>query len=151
MANTTISANAASGACDGIVDLFDVGITNPGAQIIIYQGPQPDDPDQSPNQNGTSTPLITFQLPDTPTFDDATNGIAPARTNPTNILPVLANVAVNGVAQWFRCFDRAGTSIVDGDVSTAVAGTGDMQIDDINLNVGEQLRLNTWVYIMPQT
>lgn len=56
---TKISNASAIGACDTVVDLLDVGITNPEARVRIYDGPQPNNVDDAPATGIHATGVIT--------------------------------------------------------------------------------------------
>lgn len=45
---TKISNAAAKAGADTVVDLIDVGVTNPNGKVRIYSGPQPDNVDDAP-------------------------------------------------------------------------------------------------------
>lgn len=56
---TKISNAAAIAACDTVVDLLDVGITNAQAKVRIYDGPQPDNVTDAPATGTHATGAIT--------------------------------------------------------------------------------------------
>lgn len=56
---TKISNAAAIAACDTVVDLLDVGITNANAKVRIYDGPQPDNVTDAPSTGNHATGAIT--------------------------------------------------------------------------------------------
>ena len=43
------------------------------------------------------------------------------------------SAAASGVATWFRLETSGGSFGIDGDISTVADGTGDMQLDDVNV------------------
>lgn len=52
-----------------------------------------------------------------------------------------ATVANSGTATWFRLETSGGVWVLDGDVSTIAAGTGNLQIDTVALASGGTLSL----------
>ena len=56
---TKTKNSAAIAACDTVVDLLDVGVTNPEARVRIYDGPQPDTADDAPATGIHATGAIT--------------------------------------------------------------------------------------------
>jgi len=56
---TKISNASAIAACDTVVDLIDVGITNTEGRVRIYDGPQPDNVDDAPSTGNHATGAIT--------------------------------------------------------------------------------------------
>ena len=49
----------------------------------------------------------------------------------------------SGTATWFRIYQSDGTTwVIDGDISTQVAGTGDMQLDSVAIVLGGNVSMN---------
>ena len=138
MADTDVSQAAAAAAVDAVVDLLDVG----GAGTIeIRDGVKPANPDTA----ATGQVLSTHAL------------AATAFGNATQANPAVATAAAIGdatavatsTATWFRAYSGAGTAVIDGDVSTVAAGTGDMQIDDTAIVSGGTVAINSWTFSQP--
>jgi hypothetical protein len=87
------------------------------AVINIYSGTQP--------AGGGTAGTLLVQLPCSATFaPSATAGILTLNS-------VTAGTAVaSGTATWFRIETSGSVFVLDGDVSTQSAGTGDMTLDD---------------------
>lgn len=65
---------------------------------------------------------------------------APAASNGVltiNPISPATSAAATGTATWWRLLASDGTThVLDGSVSTIAAGTGDMQLDDVNIVLG---------------
>lgn len=136
-----ISNAAAKAACDSIVDLFDGG-SGP-ATLVIYNGTRPVDADTA---IVAQTVLVTFTLAD-PAFGSAVdaNGGGTATANAVN--PVVATAT--GTAQFFRCFDSNGVSILDGSVSDT-SGTGDLKLSSVSILAGIDVTVVSLTCTMPE-
>lgn len=105
-----------------------------GANAIlrIYSGSRP--------STGGAETTILAQLTCNATF-------APAASNGVLTLnPIASDTSANatGTATWFRIYaSDATTHVLDGSVSTIVAGTGDMQLDDVNIVLGGTVAIST--------
>lgn len=141
MANTNISTAASTGrlkaACDFVVDLLDGGA---GAGYIeIRNGTQP----AGPGTSASGTLLATLPLSATAfgAATDASPSVATAAAITSD-----SSAAASGTATWFRAYDSNAVAIIDGDVSTVVAGTGDMQLDDTAIVAGGIVTISAWTY-----
>lgn len=101
--------------------------TRAGANAIlrIYSGTRP-------ATAGAATTILA-QLTCNATF-------APAASNGVltlNPIAAATSAAATGTATWWRILASDGTThVLDGSVSTIAAGTGDMQLDDVNIVLG---------------
>ncbi len=141
MANTQISTAATTGrlkaACDNVVDLLDAGA---GAGYIeIRDGVQPAGPDTA----ATGTLLATLPLSST-AFGAATDADPSVATAAAITSDTSADAS--STATWFRAYDSNALAVIDGDVSTVAAGTGDMQLDDTAIVAGGTVTVNSWTY-----
>lgn len=141
MANTDISQAAAAAACNGIVDLLDASSPTPG-YIEIRDGTKPADPDTA----ATGTLLATCTLSD-PAFGAATTASPSVAT--ANSISDDTSADASSTATWFRAYDGGGTAVIDGDVSTVAAGTGDLQLDDTSIVTGGTVSITSWTVSMP--
>jgi hypothetical protein len=87
------------------------------ATLEIFGGTRPASPDVAPG----STALVTFSMGTGVAFGTATSGVITAATIPS------ATIANNGTATWARLLTSGGVGVIDYDVSTTSAGTGDIQ------------------------
>jgi len=98
--------------------------------IKIFSGTQP--------AGGGAETTVLAQLTGNATF-------APAATGGVLTLDsITADSSANasGTATWFRIYQSNGTTwVVDGDVSTTGAGTGDLQLDDTSIVLGGTVAL----------
>ena len=70
---------------------------------------------------------------------------APAATSGVltlNSITADSSANATGTATWFRIYQSDGTTwVIDGDVSTTAAGTGDLQLDDTSIVLGGTVAL----------
>ena len=133
-----ISTQARNDAGDAIVDLIDLGSTNPNGYIEIRDGVKPVNP-----QTGIgATVLLTTMNFSLPAFGNFSNGISLA-----NSIANDTNVDETGVATWFRIYDRNGTAIMDGDIT--IAGGGDIEFDNVNFIKGGVVAITSLTATMP--
>ena len=133
-----ISTQARNDAGDAIVDLIDLGSTNPNGYIEIRDGVKPVNP-----QTGIgATVLLTTMNFSLPAFGNFSNGISLA-----NSIANDTNVDETGVATWFRIYDRNGTAIMDGDIT--IAGGGDIEFDNVNFIKGGVVAITSLTPTMP--
>lgn len=57
----------------------------------------------------------------------------------------MANLSytTTGTAAWFRGVDSDGNVVLDGDVSTVAAGTGDLQLDSTSITAGQTVSVSS--------
>ena len=128
-----LSTAARNAACDGVVDLLDLGT------VEIRTGARP----ASPQAAATGTVLGTFTLPAT-AFGAAATGVATANA----ITGVTASGS--GTASYFRAYRSAGNgggAVIDGDVATSGA---DMSIQNTSVNSGQALSVTSWTHTQPE-
>jgi len=92
------------------------------AKLIIYSGTQP-------SGGGTAGTILAELVCDGTAFAGAASG------GVLTLNGVTADSAANatGTASWFRITTSADGWVMDGDVSTQAAGTGDLQLDDTSI------------------
>ena len=103
-----------------------------GANAIlrIYAGTQP----ATGGAEGTRLAQLTCAA----TFAPAASG----GVLTLNAIQSDTSADATGVATWFRIYQiDAVTQVLDGDVSTTAAGTGDLQLDDTNIQTGGTVAL----------
>jgi hypothetical protein len=90
------------------------------ARLRLYSGTQP-------SGGGTATTLLAELICDVTAFAAAATG----GVLTLNGITADANANASGNATWFRIVQSDGTTwVIDGDVSSIAAGTGDLQLDD---------------------
>jgi len=134
--NLSIAARNAANAA--VTKLIDGGTGQPTGKIEIRTGTKPANPD-SP-VTGTLLSTIKFS---NPAFGTPLNG-----GNAANTLAPDSSIAASGTAGWFRCYDRDGRAILDGDVG-AVGSAADIQFDDLNLLAGGTVAIGQFTLTVP--
>lgn len=122
----TLTAGARNGACNGVVDLVDVG--GGTAVLEIYDG---------------AVLAVSINLPN-PAFGAAAVGVATAAGLP------LAGVAVADVpaADNFIVKDRAGANVWTGDAGLSGSGAG-VELDNVIIATGQTVTATAWTVTMP--
>ena len=102
-----------------------------GSAILkIYSGTQP--------ATGGAETTVLAQLTCNATFAAA----AAAGVLTLNSITADSSANASGTATWFRIYQSNGTThVLDGDVSTTAAGTGDLQLDDTAIVLGGTVAL----------
>lgn len=128
-----LSTSARNAACDGIVDLLDVG----GAgQIRIRTGSQP----TNVGDADTGTLLGTCPLSAT-AFGASSSGTATANTITSD-----SSADASGTAGHFRMYSGGGTCIADG---TCGLGTGDLSFDNNVIVAGGVIAITSFTVSVP--
>lgn len=125
MSNLKMSATLRNNMLDEIT-----GYAGASAILKIYSGTQP--------AGGGAETTVLAQLTCNATFAPA------ASSGVLTLNSVTADSSANatGTATWFRIYQSNGTTFVlDGDVSTTAAGTGDLQLDDTAIVLGGTVAL----------
>lgn len=100
------------------------------AVLRIYSGTQP-------ATAGAETTILA-QLTCNATFAPAASG----GVLTLNSITADSSANASGTATWFRIYDSGATQqVIDGDVSTTAAGTGDLQLDDTSVVLGGTVAL----------
>ena len=133
-----LATTARNAAVNAVVDLLDVGTTNPSGRILIYSGAQP----ATPQTAASGTLLATVALAN-PAAGAASNGVATI-TDPAAVTGVAA-----GTAGWCRFVDRDNNAVMDGDV-TATGGGGVIELSTTTISVGVTIDLGAITYTQPQ-
>lgn len=138
MATLRLATTARNAAADAVVDLLDVGTTNPSARLLIYSGSQP----ATPQTAATGTLLATVALSN-PAAGAASAGAATI-TDPASVTGAAA-----GTAGWARFTDRNNTAVMDCDV-TATGGGGAIELSTTTISVGVAVDIAAITYTTPQ-
>ena len=101
------STSARNAACDAVVDLIDIGSTYAQGSLKIY--------------DSDSSVLVSLNMSN-PAYGDATAGISTAASITDS------TAFADGTATSFSIFDRDGTSVFDGTVTT-LGGGGDLELN----------------------
>ncbi len=121
-------------------------LNGPGnAYLRFYTGTPPADADAAT----TGTLLVTFDLNSADGFG-AVGDLAPgAYCDTTAVVPLTVAAAATGTATYFRIFDNAGLGAcaIQG---TLGEGTGDIQLNSVNLQVGVNVTLNSLRLVVPE-
>jgi hypothetical protein len=126
---------------DALADRMDAGA---GAGYFrIYSGTQP-----LPDSSETGTLLAQCTAND-PAFNSASDSIGDA-TVTANAISDDTSANASGTAGWFRAYDSNGNHVFQGDV-TAIAGGGAMEIDDITIDAGGNVSIDSCSIVMQET
>lgn len=101
-----------------------------GAVLKIFSGTQP--------SGGGSETTQLAEL----SISGAFAGSAAAGVLTLNSVTGEDAALASGTATWFRIETSGGTFVMDGDISTTSAGTGDMQLDDVAIVVNGTVSLS---------
>lgn len=125
MSNLKLATNLRNARLDAITTF-----TGGSAILKIYSGSQP-------SGGGTETTVLA-QLTCNATFaPSAASGVLTL-----NGISSDTSANANGTATWFRIYKSDGaTWVLDGDVSTQAAGTGDLQLDSTSIVLGGTVAL----------
>lgn len=127
MANLKIATTLRNNMLDEITSY-----AGASAILKIFSGTQP--------SGGGSETTVLAEL--------TCNGTAFAGSGAAGVLTlngITGDSAANasGTASWFRIYQSDGTTwVMDGDVSTVAAGTGDLQLDDTSIVVNGTVSLS---------
>ena len=125
MSNLKMSATLRNNMLDEIT-----GYAGASAILKIYSGTQP--------ATGGAETTVLAQLTCNATFAAA----ASAGVLTLNSITADSSANASGTATWFRIYQSDGTThVLDGDVSTTAAGTGDLQLDDTAIVLGGTVAL----------
>lgn len=125
MSNLKLSTTLRNNRLDEIT-----GYAGANAILKIYSGTQP--------AGGGAETTILAQLTCNATFAAA----AASGVLTLNGISSDTSANANGTATWFRIYQSDGTTwVLDGDVSTQAAGTGDLQLDDTSIVLGGTVAL----------
>lgn len=103
--------------------------------IRIYSGTRP------ANEGAATTLLAELRGDATTMFGAASGGTLTAAAITSD-----ASANATGTATWFRVLASDGSTIVmDGDVSTVAAGTGDLQLDSTSITAGQTVAIDSFV------
>jgi hypothetical protein len=124
MANLKFSAAVRNAMLDQITSL-----ASTSAVIKIYTGTQP-------AGGGTATTLLGTLNCSATLADSAAAGVLTLNSITSD------SADATGTATWFRLQTSGGTFVMDGDISTTTAGTGDLQLDDTSIVLNGTIALS---------
>lgn len=119
--HTTATRNTLA---DTVVDLIDVGTTNPQGQLVIM--------------TSGDVEVATLNMSN-PAFGAAAAGVATASAISDD------TSATGGTAALFKLVDRDGTEIVRGTV-TATGGGGDIELSSVSIGAGDTVSISSLTY-----
>jgi len=125
----TIARNSAG---NSIVDLIDIGTLHDSGYIEIRDGTRPSSPQVTASGNLLATCWFSY-----PAFGDFANGQTSANTIAHD-----TNIANNGVASWFRVYNRNGDAVFDGDIGV-IGSNSDIEFDHVNFIKGGTVAIST--------
>jgi hypothetical protein len=125
----TVIFSVAARTAKANADLTSVGSA---AVLSIYGGTRPATPDTAPG----STVLVAFTMAGA--FGTAATGVITANAIPAG------TVTLAGTAVWARLSTSGSVAVVDFDVSTTAAGTGDIQLTTTTLAVGVSVTISSF-------
>ena len=138
MAVLRLATTARTAAADAVVDLLDVGTTNPSGRMLIYSGSIP----TTPQTAATGTLLATVVLSN-PAAGAAASGAATI-TDPASVTGTGA-----GTAGYARFVNRDNAAVMDTDV-TATGGGGGVELSTTTISVGVTVDIAAITYTQPQ-
>jgi len=125
MSNLKLSTTLRNNILDEIT-----GYAGGSAILKIMSGTQP--------AGGGAETTVLAQLTCNATFAAA----AASGVLTLNSITADSSANASGTATWYRIYQSDGTTFVmDGDVSTTAAGTGDLQLDDTSIVLGGTVAL----------
>lgn len=132
-----LNTNARNASANGIVDLLDVGTTNPTGRFKIYSGTPVTSAPFTPTVGNTL--LSTINLPN-PSFGNAASGTS-ALANAVN-----GTVAASGTATWGVFTDRDDSPVFQVSIGTSGA---DINFDNVNFVAGGTATLQNFSVTQP--
>lgn len=126
----SLSINASNKAGNSVVDLIDEGSLQSTGYIEIRTGTKPE----------TTTTIATGILLATCMFSNPAYGDFSNRVGIANQIASDNDIANNGVAGWYRIFNRDGEAIIDGDVGVTGSGA-DLEFENINFVTGGTVKI----------
>lgn len=102
--------------------------------LRIYDGTQPADADTA-----ISGQTLLAECPLSATAAGAASG----GVLTFNAITSEDSAPASGTATWFTLVTSGGTRILDGDVSTVAAGTGDLQLDSTSITAGQVVNIDS--------
>lgn len=141
MANTRFSNAAAIAALDALLAELNTG----GAGTLEFRtGPPP----ATLETADSGTLLATLTLSAT-AFAGATDGTDKATATANAISPD-TSAAATGTAAHFRGKSGGGTAVIQGDITVTASG-GDIEMDSVEIQIGDKVSLTAWTVNLPET
>jgi hypothetical protein len=136
---TRIPTAAQDAACDGVVDLVDVGAGTSGL-LRIYSGTQP----ASANSAASGILLAEVEL-EKPAFTASSSGVATLLGTPLSTTGAAA-----GTAGWFRIVNADGDTVLDG--ACGLSGSGaELILNTLTISIGVNVEITSGTVTMPAT
>lgn len=132
MANLSYTATCRNNQLDEITALIDAGAG--AGKLRIYDGTIPTNADTAISGQ---TLLAELTLSD-PSCAAASGGVLTF-----NSITEDSSANASGTASWFRIVDSDNNAVLDGDVSTVAAGTGDLQLDSTSITAGQTVSVSS--------
>lgn len=133
MANLSYTVTCKNNRLDQVTALIDGGA---GAGLLrIYDGTQPANADTA-----VSTQNLLAEL----TLTDPAAAAASSGVLTLSAITSDSSANATGTASWFRVVDSVGNAVLDGDVSTSAAGTGDLQLDSTSITAGQTVNVTSF-------
>jgi len=134
----TLSTAARNSGNKCYMSEIDIGSKYPNGRLEVRSGHKPAKPQDS--VGGTLLATFYFSLP---AFRDPVNGISISNpiTSDTN--------TADGVAGWFRIYDRDGNAVMDGDISL-VGQSGNITFNNTTFKKGGVAKINALNAVVPQ-
>ncbi len=117
-----------------VIDRIDAG--GAAATMEIYNGSRP-------ATGGSATTLLASFTLNYPVAASPSGGVVTVSGT-----PIMTVAVATGTATWFRIKTSAGTFVMDGSV-TATSGGGDVEIDDITIDLGDVVTLTSGTFTAP--
>ena len=127
---------------DALADLMDAG-SGPG-YFEIRTGTQPANPDSA----ATGTLLGTCVAND-PAFNSAQDTTGDA-TITANAIADDTSADNSGTAGWFRAYDSDDNQVFQGDIGAIASGDA-MEIDDVSIDSGGNISVDSCVIVLSET
>lgn len=101
------------------------------ALLRLYNGVRP-------ATGGAATTLLAQLTMNTTFAPPSSNGVLAV-----NAIASQTSAAASGLATWFRIVKSDATFVMDGNVSTVAAGTGELRLDDSNIAAGGTVAMSS--------
>lgn len=133
MANLSYTDTVRNAKLQAVADAIDGGA---GAGLLrIYDGTQPADADTA-----ISGPTLLAEL----TFSSPPEASVSGGVLTFDTITQDSSANASGTAAWFAAVTSTGTRVVDGDISTSAAGTGDLQLDSTSITSGQAVSVSSF-------
>lgn len=135
----TLATRSRNAAGNAIVDLIDEGTARSTGYMEVRDGDKP----STPQVAAPGVLLATLTLSN-PAFANFANGRSQADDIASD-----TDIAENGIASWFRVYNRDGLAVLDGTI-TPVGEGGDIEFESVNFIKGGTVIIDGLEAVMPQ-